>query len=757
MPNYTESNTTTPAASLSRRLKFKPSLGSAKQALRETGQFAASLPGAAIKSLDPRQIYKNIQGVVNPVAGEQGLAAQPMVQESNQRAAELAGTIGSLVKSGKLSVEKAAKMLDRIPGLEAAGSESVLMAFVNGASAGAGAASLGGMVSGGLEAAGRMVPSVGQNPTVQALTQPRSLSGLLTGAGKPGIQGGMKERFATPEERARASFSPEDMDEINAAAQRQSRFQRLPWDGEEFKIDIEDGVVRYADSGTVVAIRRGGRWISSDPSAVNNPSLLKYLNSGSADDVMRVRANPGRYDTSGGQGAYIRDGYPRPDGSIQGPPGGPARTPRMQALDAQEDALLAGGDDGVSAGSWSGGRTTPPDRMRFMVEDTYGKTHDPSELVKGADDLYHVPRGPGAAASGELNESRKMVLERLRASVDDLDALGERGMANTLKRRINDLEMLDEVNGKLAHGAERERILGAVAKAKSSGRSAARKFADSIDAMDGFTRKPTTWADVDSILETPGVSQGLKAPDGIPRYTMKDLGIRSPMDKFSRPPAGDVFMLETPSGTMLVDTQGYDYVRYAAKLPADRALAAPGFPKAMGAAAGRKAPTPAEFDAATTWPQTKKLYDRLPFDQLKREFASVMGYKPEGMTRADMMADLADTLKDMGTEAADFPAQRVTNVAKAPAVKIDLDKAGDRGLAALDSAVQRAHLAVASKLKLDITNLGWGQGDGILESKSLTGVLETHLRGSELVTKYGGRVFKTPLSKALIKLLTSGK
>ena len=191
MPMHTESNTTTPAVSLSRRLKFRPSLQSAGTALKETGQFAASLPGAAIKSLDPRQIYKNLQGVINPVAGEQGLMAQPGIQQSHQTAMELAETIGAMVKAKKLSVEKAAKLLDNIPGLETAGHESVLMAFVNGASAAAGAASLGGMASGALEAAGRMVPAAGANPTVQALTKPRSLSGLLTAGAKRGMKGGM--------------------------------------------------------------------------------------------------------------------------------------------------------------------------------------------------------------------------------------------------------------------------------------------------------------------------------------------------------------------------------------------------------------------------------------------------------------------------------------------------------------------------------------------------------------------------------------
>lgn len=113
-------------------------LGAGFDAMRET---------PLVKSVDPQAAYQDVHAVAEPVMGEQGLGAQEMQKDTHTRSAELAATIGDMVKAGRLDVKKAAKLLDQLPRPASMGNESVLAAFLHGASAGATAAGIAGAAS----------------------------------------------------------------------------------------------------------------------------------------------------------------------------------------------------------------------------------------------------------------------------------------------------------------------------------------------------------------------------------------------------------------------------------------------------------------------------------------------------------------------------------------------------------------------------------------------------------------------------------
>jgi hypothetical protein len=83
-----------------------------------------------------------------------------------------------------------------------------------------------------------------------------------------------------------------------------------------------------------------------------------------------------------------------------------------------------------------------------------------------------------------------------------------------------------------------------------------------------YNRKPSEWAKVDRIVPASWI------PEDLPRYDAEAIGVgASPLDDFAAwfqlaTPAPMIFVVKAAEGDFLVNTEGYTYARYAARIEA---------------------------------------------------------------------------------------------------------------------------------------------------------------------------------------------
>ena len=101
-----------------------------------------------------------------------------------------------------------------------------------------------------------------------------------------------------------------------------------------------------------------------------------------------------------------------------------------------------------------------------------------------------------------------------------------------------------------------------------------RRAFDRLDQLDVAIEKPMDWDEFEGREVSPDelVTYGIEL-DKVKRYGVRELwgkGRPSPLDYFSKMKVPAIFVVNIPGkGAFLVDTEGYAYVRYAAKIQTD--------------------------------------------------------------------------------------------------------------------------------------------------------------------------------------------
>lgn len=116
-------------------MRFNPTTGGLKSALRDTGIAALEMGSAG---LAPG--YAAAEQLATEMTGEEGFMAQGMHQDQARRNEELAIVVGAMVKSGHLPVDQAITLMESLPKSGSAEDFSLKSAFALGAQMGASAA-----------------------------------------------------------------------------------------------------------------------------------------------------------------------------------------------------------------------------------------------------------------------------------------------------------------------------------------------------------------------------------------------------------------------------------------------------------------------------------------------------------------------------------------------------------------------------------------------------------------------------------------
>ncbi len=224
---------------MARKIDWK---GAAQGAIKDTGSLLKESVIGGLKAYDPRETYKTVKKVVEPLAGEHGIQAQRFSKQTSKTNLELSDKILQSYRAGKLDMKKAVELLNNLPQANVQENESKFQAAINGAMVGASAASYASMAND--------VVGMSKAPLAQMLTKPVRFGGSI-----PTIDSVPSEHEYG--QKGLGKMSPEYMKEANRKAEPRFGFQDMDAPGQ-----IPDDITRsgaIADSLDDMAARRGGK------------------------------------------------------------------------------------------------------------------------------------------------------------------------------------------------------------------------------------------------------------------------------------------------------------------------------------------------------------------------------------------------------------------------------------------------------------------------------------------------------------------